>query len=38
MEVFLLTIINRSISLDGFWAHGASKDGTIRVGEDDEGA
>jgi len=27
-----------SLSIEGFWAHGASKDGTIRVGEDDEGA
>ncbi|KAI4124969.1 MAG: hypothetical protein LQ347_005527 [Umbilicaria vellea] len=27
-----------TLSIDGFWAHGAGKDGTIRVGEDDEGA
>lgn len=26
------------VSLDGFWAHGLSKDGSIRVGDDDEGA
>jgi len=26
------------LSLDGFWAHGLSKDGAIRVGDDDEGA
>lgn len=27
-----------SVSLEGFWAHGLSKDGAIRVGDDDEGA
>lgn len=27
-----------SISVEGFWAHGATKDGAIRVGEDDDGA
>ena len=27
-----------SASVEGFWAHGLSKDGAIRVGEDDEGA
>ncbi|MCJ1251138.1 hypothetical protein MMC30_008369 [Trapelia coarctata] len=27
-----------SVSLDGFWAHGLTKDGAIRVGDDDEGA
>jgi len=26
------------VSLDGFWAHGFSSDGAIRVGDDDEGA
>lgn len=31
-------IVNSSLSIDGFWANGPSKDGTIRVGEDDEGA
>ncbi|MCJ1257398.1 hypothetical protein MMC24_005223 [Lignoscripta atroalba] len=27
-----------SITLEGFWANGIGKEGTIRVGEDDEGA
>ncbi|MCJ1336962.1 hypothetical protein MMC09_002240 [Bachmanniomyces sp. S44760] len=27
-----------SLSIEGFWAHGAGKEGQIRVGEDDEGA
>jgi len=27
-----------SLSLEGFWAHGLTKDGAIRVGDDDEGA
>lgn len=31
-------MVHRTLSIDGFWAHGAGKDGTIRVGEDDEGA
>ena len=30
--------MNRSITLEGFWANGIGKEGTIRVGEDDEGA
>lgn len=25
-------------SIDGFWAHGLGKEGTLRVGDDDEGA
>ncbi|KAL8963846.1 MAG: hypothetical protein Q9183_004907 [Haloplaca sp. 2 TL-2023] len=27
-----------SASIDGFWAHGMGKEGTLRVGDDDEGA
>ncbi|KAL8699317.1 MAG: hypothetical protein Q9201_006076 [Fulgogasparrea decipioides] len=27
-----------SASIDGFWAHGLGKEGTLRVGDDDEGA
>jgi len=27
-----------SISLEGFWAHGLGKEGSLRVGDDDEGA
>lgn len=37
----LLTHINlpeTNVSLGGFWAHGLSSEGTIRVGDDDEGA
>ncbi|KAL9101521.1 MAG: hypothetical protein Q9187_009238 [Circinaria calcarea] len=32
------SLSSSSISLDGFWAHGLSKEGSLRVGEDDEGA
>ena len=28
----------RSTSIDGFWAHGLSKDSGITLGDDDEGA
>lgn len=37
----LLTHMNMpetNIELGGFWAHGLSSEGTIRVGDDDEGA
>ncbi|MCJ1414792.1 hypothetical protein MMC32_001120 [Xylographa parallela] len=27
-----------SVSLEGFWAHGLGKEGSLRVGDDDEGA
>ena len=27
-----------NVMLDGFWAHGLSAEGRIRVGDDDEGA
>jgi len=26
------------VSLDGFWSHGLGKEGSIRVGDDDDGA
>lgn len=37
---FVLTWINRSPSVEGFWAHGFGGEGqgSIRVGDDDEGA
>ena len=36
----ILTLLNRSPSVEGFWAHGFGGEGqgTIRVGDDDEGA
>ena len=27
-----------TLSIEGFWAHGLGKEGTLRVGDDDEGA
>ncbi|KAL8726724.1 MAG: hypothetical protein Q9166_006519 [cf. Caloplaca sp. 2 TL-2023] len=30
--------LSSSSSIDGFWAHGLGKEGTLRIGEDDEGA
>ena len=33
-----LLIICSSVSLGGFWSEGLSKEGSLRVGDDDEGA
>lgn len=30
--------MSSTVNVEGFWSHGLSKDGAIRVGEDDEGA
>ena len=30
--------MNRTASINGFWSEGLSKDGAIRVGDEDEGA
>ena len=35
---YVTDMISSGTSVDGFWAHGLGKDGTIRVGDDDEGA
>lgn len=29
---------NSQVNLDGFWSHGLGKEGSLRVGDDDEGA
>ena len=31
-------IIFSTLSIEGFWSHGLGKEGTLRVGDDDEGA
>jgi len=38
MLITLLRLPDMTIDLGGFWTHGLSSEGRIRVGEDDEGA
>lgn len=36
--LFTHDTMSNSASIEGFWAHGLGKEGTLRIGDDDEGA
>ena len=38
MVVVKAHTVNSSVSIEGFWAHGLGKEGTLTVGEDEDGA